>query len=379
MTETGRALFAAIALVSLAGFGLSATIPLLSLELERMGVSSAMNGLNAAVAGIANILIAPVTPQLAGRFGVRRMIAGLILIDGVTVLLFPLLPGFWAWCLIRFAFGAALGALFILSEYWITALAPPERRGLIMGIYASFLALGFAAGPVVLSQAGTSGWPPYLAVSALFLAALGPLALAPKAPPDLSHSSRMRLGPLVAAAPVATLAALVFGAVETGAFSQLPLYGLRIGLVEADAALLITWTVLGNLAFQIPIGWLSDRIDRRKVLFICALFGVVGCALMPALERMPWPQAILLFLWGGITGAIYTVGLAHLGSRFSGADIAQANAAFVMLYSCGLIVGPPYVGVGMDLFGSFGFPLSVGLLIAAYTLLVGWRIGRPQA
>lgn len=379
MSETSRAIIAAIALVSLAGLGLSAMIPLLALEMERMGVSSTMNGMNAAVAGVANILIAPITPLLAGKIGVRRMIAGLILIDAAMILMFPLLPDFWAWCAIRFVFGAALGAMFILSEYWITVLAPPERRGLVMGVYASFLALGFAAGPVILSQAGTTGWPPYLITAALFLAALAPLALAPRSPPTLSSHGRVRLGPLIAAAPIATLAALIFGAVETGAFSQLPLYGLRIGLNEADAALLITWTMLGNLAFQIPIGWLSDRIDRRKVLFTCALFGVVGCAALPLVATMPWPQAILLFFWGGITGAIYTVGLAHLGSRFSGADMAQANAAFVMLYSFGLIAGPPYVGLGMDLAGSNGFPLTVSLLIACYAGLVGWRLARRQA
>ncbi|HRJ68752.1 MAG TPA: MFS transporter, partial [Beijerinckiaceae bacterium] len=220
---------------------------------------------------------------------------------------------------------------------------------------------------------------PYLVTSALFLAALAPLALAPKSPPDLAAHGRMRLGPLVAAAPVATIAALVFGAVETGAFSQLPLYGLRIGLSEPDAALLITWTVLGNLAFQIPLGALSDRIDRRIVLFACSLFGALGCALMPAVSTMPLPQAVLLFFWGGIIGAIYTVGLAHLGARFSGADIAQANAAFVMLYSFGLIAGPPYVGAGMDALGSVGFPLTMGALIAAYAALVGWRLARGQA
>ena len=372
--ETRRIILAAILIISAVGMGLSLMLPLLSLELERMGASSTLNGLNTAVGGIANIVIAPLVPMLARRLGQKRFIALAIAVLILSVLLFRLLPGIGPWFVLRFGFGAAIGALFVLSEFWITASAPEARRGTIMGIYATVLATGFAAGPAVLALTGTVGWPPYLACAALMLLAALPLWITPALLPPIETSPHPRVLPLVRTAPVATLAALMFGAIESGSFSQFPIYGLRLGLGDTEAALLVTWTALGNLLFQIPIGWLSDRMDRRKVLLGCALLGALGTGLMVLLPATSPGFLALLFVWGGVTGAIYTVGLAHLGSRFSGGEIAVANAAFVMLYSAGMIVGPPIVGAAMDGLGTAGFPLGLGGLLAGYALLVGWRL-----
>lgn len=370
-------IIAAILTISAVGTGLSLMLPLLAIELERMGASATLNGLNTAVAGLANIVVAPLVPPFAARFGQRRLLllclAGLI----ATILAFPLLPSVAAWFVLRFVFGLAIGALFVLSEFWITVSAPEARRGLIMGIYATVLALGFAVGPAVLALTGTAGWLPYLACAGLMALAIPPFALLPGAMPPIGDAPHPRVLPLIRLAPVATLAALMFGALETGSFSQLPLYGLRRGLDDSGAALLVTWQALGNLAFQIPIGWLSDRVDRRKVLLACALAGAAGALALIVLPLPGLAFIAVLVAWGGITGAIYTVGLAHLGSRFAGADVAVANAVFVMLYSTGMILGPPLAGLGMDLAGPSGLPLTLALLLIAYALLVAARIRRP--
>ncbi len=374
--EARATILAAILTISAVGTGLSLMLPLLSLELERMGASASLNGLNTAVAGLANIIVAPLVPMLAARLGQRRLVmlclAGLI----ASILLFRLVPDIAAWFLFRFMFGLSIGTLFVLSEFWITVSAPEARRGLIMGIYATVLALGFAAGPLVLGLVGTTGWAPYLCGAALVGVAVLPVVLLPRRLPSIGDAPHPRVLPLVRVAPVATLAALMFGALETGAFSQLPLYGLRRGLDDGNAALLVTWQALGNLAFQIPIGWLSDRIDRRKVLLSCALAGAAGSLALIALPLPGLGFLALLFVWGGVTGAIYTVGLAHLGSRFSGADVAVANAVFVMLYSTGMILGPPLVGAGMDLMGHAGLPVVLAGLLTAYAAMVAHRIAR---
>lgn len=372
--EHRRIILAAILTTSAVGMGLSMMLPLLSLELERMGASSTLNGLNTAMGGFANIVIAPLVPMLARRMGQKPFIAAALTVLILSVLLFRLLPHVGVWFALRFAFGAGIGVLFVMSEFWITASAPEHRRGVIMGIYASVLATGFAAGPAVLAYTGTHGWPPYLACAALMLLAAAPLWMAPNALPSIENSPHPRVLPLVRVAPVATLAALAFGAMESGSFSQFPIYGVRLGLSETSAALLVTWAALGNLVLQIPIGWLSDRMDRRKVLLSCAVLGALGNAAMLVLPAGSPGFIALLCLWGGITGAIYTVGLAHLGSRFAGGEIAVANAAFVMLYSVGMMAGPPIVGAAMDVVGAPGFPLGLGAMLAAYAALVAWRI-----
>ena len=175
-------------------------------------------------------------------------------------------------------------------------------------------------------------------------------------------------------APSATLAALVFGAVETGGLTFLPIYGLRIGFNETDAAALVSILALGGVVFQIPLGLLSDKVDRRILLLGCAVAGVIGTLLLPAFSNNVIVISILLFVFGGITGGLYTIGLAHLGSRFHGHDLASANAAFIMLYSAGLVAGPPLIGVGMDAVGAGGFTGTLGVLLFLYSLVVAWRL-----
>ena len=141
--------------------------------------------------------------------------------------------------------------------------------------------------------------------------------------------------------PTATAAVLVFGAVETGGFALFPIYGARIGYSEADAALLLSMIGLGNVMLQIPMGMLSDRVgDRRHILLGCAVVGLAGTILMPHLAANWHVMAALLFIWGGVVAALYTIGLAHLGSKLSGRDLASANAAFVLCYGLGMVLGP---------------------------------------
>ncbi|MGL5115555.1 MAG: MFS transporter [Beijerinckiaceae bacterium] len=373
--ESRQTIGGAILLVALVGMSLSLLIPLLAIEMEKRGVSATISGLNTAFGGFGTLLAAPYVPRLAARLGASRLVAGAIMVSAATVVGFYLLP-FWAWFPTRLAFGAALGTLFVLSEYWINAAAPADRRGFVMGIYATVLALGFALGPLVLGLAGTAGAAPYLACAMLTLAALIPMSFVRSGDLPLDPHGKARVLPFLIAVPTATFAGFVFGAVETGGFALFPVYGLRTGFSETSAALLVGVVAAGNVVSQVPLGWLSDRFDRRKVLLMCAGVGAATCALMPlALPSLPLFLATL-FVFGGFTGGLYTVGLAHLGSRYTGLDLASANAAFVMLYSLGLIIGPPLVGAGMDAAGPQGLPGVVGLMLTAYAALILWRLRR---
>jgi len=226
----------------------------------------------------------------------------------------------------------------------------------------------------VLKLVGTTGWPPYLAGAALYASAALPLVAARGLSPALEGRAKRSVLSFILAAPIATLAALAFGAAETGGFALLPIYGLRIGLGADDAAFLVSILALGTMTFQIPIGLLSDRVDRRFVLLASGLAGTLGAALIPFTTGHGWIFHATLLVWSGLIGALYTVGLAHLGARFTGADLASANAAFVILYNVGLALGPPLVGGGMDLAPLHGFAWSLASLFAAYTAVVVWRL-----
>ena len=369
---------AAISCVTAVGIGLSLTIPLLSLELDRMGASRTLIGINTAVAGVASLIVVPFVPRLASRYGVLPLLWTAVLAVPVVIVAFKALSGIAWWFPLRFLLSAALGTLFVLSEFWITAAAPPARRGFVMGIYATVLSAGFALGPVLLAVAGTSGWPPYLAGAGLFSLATLPLMFAGRLTPALHDERQRKVWSFVTIAPAATLAAFVFGAIETGGFALLPVYGLAVGLTEAEGAILVSAIALGNVACQVPIGLLADRVDRRALLFGIGVAGALGAAFIPLAAGHFEGLCAVLFVWGGLTGAFYPVGLAHLGARFTGTDLVGANAAFVILYNVGLMLGPPVVGVSMDLDPPHGFAWSLGGFCALYVAVVGWRMLRAS-
>ena len=365
----------AIACVSLVGVALSLSIPLLTFAMERRGVSGTMIGLNTAMGGLSTIAIAPLIAPVASALGVRLTLLLALTLGAATILAFFYVEPFWLWFPLRFAFGVALAALFILSEFWINAFAPPASRGLVMGIYATSLSIGFASGPAILAATGSESVAPYLVCAGLYAAAAVPIAFARGLAPTLERPAEGR-GVLyfILLAPIATVGAFVFGAVETGGFAFLPLVGADVGLSTAHAALLVSMMAVGNIVSQIPIGLVSDRVDRRKLIVALSLGGLLGATAIPFVASDPVALFAVVGVWGGLVGGLYTVALAHLGQRFTGADLATANAAFVTMYSVGLMAGPPFLGVGYDLMRPHGVFVAVAVLLAGYVAITLWRM-----
>ncbi len=365
---------AAIASISAVGIALGLGLPLLSVVLEKNGISATMIGLNSATAGIASIAVAPFCTPVAKRFGVADTMLVAIGVASISAIGFYLAPQFWVWFPLRVTFHGAITVLFILSEFWINAVAPPARRGMVLGVYATVLSLGFAAGPLLFSLLGSDGSLPFIVGALIIVTAAIPVIMARRESPAISRHPSGPFLRFVFLIPTATAAVFVFGAVESGGFALFPIYAKQIGLSETDGALLLTMIGLGNVLFQFPIGILSDRVrDRRTLLFLFAVVGMVGCLLLPLLTANWWLLASVLFVWGAVVAGLYTVGLAHLGSRLVGADLAAANAAFVFCYAVGMMVGPQLIGLSMDLFGSSGFAFS---LMFFFILYVGLAIGR---
>ncbi len=375
---------AAISSISVVGIAIGLGMPLLSVILESRGHSASMIGLNTAVAGLASIAGAPLATPLASRLGVAWAMLAMIAVGALAFVGFYFAPSFWMWFPLRVALHISLTVLFILSEFWISTSAPPSRRGLVLGVYATVLSLGFAAGPWLFAHLGSSGFLPFGVTVMLVAVAAVPVVAARNESPPIRPQGEETSGFLryIWMVPTATVAVLVFGAVETGGFALFPVYGSRIGYSEADAALLLTMIGLGNVLLQIPLGMISDRVsDRRYLLLACATVGLVRTLFMPLFAQNWHLMAALLFVWGGVVAALYTVGLAHLGSQLSGHDLASANAAFVLCYGVGMVLGPQAIGIGMDAFGPAGFGWSLGLFFAIYMAVaigrLAFRARRP--
>jgi len=127
---------------------------------------------------------------------------------------------------------------------------------------------------------------------------------------------------------------------------------------------------IGNVIFQIPLGLLSDRIsDKRPLLTMLAVVGLVGSLLLPLLIDNWMLMAVILLFWGGSVSGLYTIGLGHLGQRLRGSDLAAANAAFIFCYAVGTIAGPLVIGTSIDIAGGNGFAYAIAAFFALYVLL----------
>ncbi|UNZ51869.1 MFS transporter [Agrobacterium tumefaciens] len=367
-------LIAAISAISAVGVAIGLGLPLLSIILEKRGISSTMIGVNSAMAGVAAMMAASVTSKIAHDFGVARTMLLAVLISALSALGFYFAEAFWMWFPLRIVFHGATTTLFILSEYWINMTAPPKKRGMVLGIYATGLAVGFAVGPLLFSVVGSEGILPFLVGAAIILLAAIPIFMARGESPELDERPNHHFVRYVWLVPMASAAAFVFGSVQAGGLSLFPIYATREGFNESQAALLLTVMGIGNMVFQIPIGLLSDRMkDRRTMLALMAFAGVCGTLALPVLVESWLLVAALLLFWGGLVSGMYTVGLTHLGSRLKGADLVTANAAFIFCYAMGTIAGPQAVGISMDVAGTDGFAWALAVFFGLYVVLYGFR------
>jgi MFS family permease len=368
-------LVAATAAISAVGIAIGLGLPLLSIILERRGVSSTLIGLNAAMAGVASMLAAPITTKLAHDFGVARTMMVAVVVAAISALGFFYAQAFWMWFPLRFTFHGATTTLFILSEFWINEAAPPRRRGLVLGIYATVLAIGFALGPLLFSLLGSDGVLTFLVGAIIILLALIPIYVARHESPALDAKPKRHFLHYIFLVPTATAAVFAFGAVSVGGLSLFPIYALRESLQESQAAVLLTVMGIGNMAFQIPLGLISDRLgDRRPLLAAMAVLGVLGSLALPLLIHNWILMGVILFFWGGCVSGLYTVGLAHLGARLSGPDLVAANAAFIFCYAVGTVAGPQGIGAAMDVAGNSGFAYALAGFFGFYVLIA---LGRP--
>lgn len=354
--------------------------PLLALVLTRQGESSFAIGAVTSISTIAVIALAPFYPGFIARLGPRLAIVVGIGISVAILLVMPFLTGLRGWMALRLVTGCALGLAWIASEVWLNLLSEDESRSRVMGIYTTAFAAGVMSGPLLLQFTGSEGNRPFY-VGALCLAATALPLLFSRNASHVEHSplGQRPLRRLIRVAPVAMLAALIAGLVESTDLSLLPVFGLRRGLDESTALILVTVFLVGNVLLQLPISNLADRFGRSRILAACAGVSVIGPLLLDFFMGAPWVLWPLLLLWGGTMYGFYTQGIALLGDSYPAEDLAAANSVFIVVYCLGGLVGPSLGGVAMDWWTPHGLIvfLSCVPLLLAVPLLASARSASP--
>jgi MFS family permease len=367
---------AVTATVCIFGLTYSLTASLIALILAARGTSDTLIGLNACMHAVGVLLIAPFLPGLAARFGGQRLILGSLLLTAIVLMLFPIIPWIWVWFPLRILLGLAAECLFVISEMWTNDLSDETSRGRSMAIYTAAMSLGFAGGPLILSLSGTSGVLPYAIGAGCALVAMGivgwpgiPVPIIDK-PHSIDSRRYLRL------APVALASTALNAGIETAGLSFLPLYAMSAGWGEENATRLVATLMIGAIVLQLPIGWLADKVERRKLMIWLALIAGVSALIWPLVMQPRWLAYSVLFVWGGLFVGIYTIMLTVVGSRFRGSDLVGIYAAMGVTWGVGALLGPMLVGVAMT-FTVQGLPLVAAASCLAYALFA--RLTRQQA
>lgn len=372
-----RGAVAPIAAIAIFGLAIAMSHPLLALLLERMGASGFGIGLSTTAAAVAIVLAAPVLPRILAMTGMGGLMLGSTAALAGLMLLFPLIPEYWSWLVLRLVLGFFATALFFASEFWIVASAPDAVRGRIVAVYAVSLSVSFLVGPLALSLTGVEGMLPFVLTSVLLLAGIAPLLWglpdAPSHPPENPPSLFATLR-YFRSDPAILWGVVLFGVFEFGAVALLPVWAVRSGLGEGEAVIVLSSFAAGSILFAGPVGWAADRFERRSLLFAIGAISAVATLGMVALS--PWLPGVVAMgaIWGGVAVSLYTVALTELGARYKGSVLVEANAAVMLGYGLGSLVSPMGLGLAMDWIPPDGLLYLSALASLAYCGLVGWRI-----
>lgn len=331
--------------VAVSGFSQGLLLPLLSVLLEKSGVSSSLNGLSAAALYLGMLIATPLMEKPVRKFGYKPVILfglGLII---VAVSLFPIWVNYYFWILLRFLVGIGDSALHFASQVWITSTVDSKNRGRSISIYGLSYGIGFGIGPLGLLLLRYGNWVPFAVAVTLFLFILIPiLKLDNEKPEEIQESVKeKRYIKVYALAGIALMPMFIFGLLESTLNNSFPIYGLRVGLSEANVSILLSSFVIGSLIFQLPLGIISDKVGRRKVLIIITLLGGLLFMLVPSVSDTKM-LFVIFVLAGGLLGSLFSLGLAYVADLVPVVLLPTANIIASIHFGIGSMIGPYFSG-----------------------------------
>ena len=325
------------------------------------------------------------------RLGHRRTFLLVALLAAIAAVGYMATSAVPIWLFLRFLNGLSMAAMFVVSESWINLYADQSSRGTYFSLYMLMTALAVLFGQLLVEAAGAQSPHLFLMGAVTISAGLiycgclaGPwpqlpvrIARRPEQA-DLSPADqRYGLMKLFLLAPATVIAVFQSGMTNMNVFALTPLYGAKIGLSAETTVGLVTAFSLGGMVAQTPIGWLSDRLDRRVMMLIQGILAAVLCGLIVALGNQSVPTLFCLFFaYGTVALTIYPVGIAFANSQLDSRHMVSASGGLLLLYSVGNVLTPGVASGLMEHVAPYALFLLLGSGGAVLTLAAGFNLRR---
>lgn len=320
------------------------------------------------------------TSNLVARVGHIRAFGALCAIAAVSMLGSAILITPWAWIILRGLCGFCFAGAAMIVESWLSERSDPSTRGRVFGVYTMVNLGANTAGYMMLTVGDPSGFFFFALAGIFYCLALVPTALSNTSTPTPLVSVKLNLRALWRNSPVAVFAVFWVG-VSNAAFGTLAaVYAQKVGLQLAAVALFTAIPILAGALMQMPVGLLSDRMDRRKVLLgVAALALVADLAFILLAPEGRWLNFTLAALLGGSIYAMYPVIVAHANDHAEPGTAIQISGGLLLTFGIGSILGPTIAGWAMEDIGIRALFVVTSASHGVVILYTLWRISRREA
>ena len=310
------------------------------------------------------------TPNMIRRVGHVRVFAALGSLVSACLILYAAWTNPYFWFLLRIIVGFCFSGIYVVAESWLNDSSSNETRGQTLSAYLIVQMMGIVLAQAVLNFADPSGYMLFIIISVVVSLSFAPILLSVSPAPQFQTSKRMTLSQLWSISPLGVVGQFFLGAIFAALFGMASVYGTERGLTVKDISLFVAAIYFGGMVLQYPIGWVSDRMDRRVLIFIVCSIGTFFSFAANLSDSYIW-LLIVAFIIGGVSNPLYSLYIAYTNDNLEHDDMASASGGLIFLTGFGAIFGPSIVGWLLDAYGAasyFWFIGSVMAIMGSYAL-----------
>ncbi|MEM9601786.1 MAG: MFS transporter [Pseudomonadota bacterium] len=315
-----------------------------------------------------------ITPLLLRRVGHVRVFAALGSLVSAAFILYAAWVHPIGWMVLRIVVGFCMSGVYVVAESWLNDAADNQTRGKALSLYLIVQMAGIVLGQVLLNIADPGGYALFVLISVLVSLSFAPILLTATATPVFETSRPMTLIELFKASPLGCFGMFALGGVFAALFGMSAVYATERGFTLAEVSSFITAIYVGGMVLQYPIGWLSDRLDRRLLIIAVTATCTVACVAVYYIENTFTSLLIIAFVLGGTSNPLYSLLIAYTNDFLDNDQMAAASGGMIFINGVGAMASPVIVGAIMAQVGPNGFFGFVGVLMMSISVYGLYRM-----